>query len=452
MIIDNKMQIERSVLNTLLSYEGQYDIVSDILLLDDFLAAPHQIIYQAIIDLAEQNKLYDHFLVTELLSDRGELVDSQCSEHYFNDLSAVSTLTPNALLSYAQSIAATSLRRRLKNILNQGVHSLEDGENKTDDVNNDVMTAISNLEQVEGKKESYSMEDMLEGLVQRMQSANDGAATYIETGFPELDNYMQVNAGDLVIIAARPSMGKTLLAVNMQTHLAKFREGHSVFFSLEMTEARITDRFTAAESSVLISKVKNAKGFSEDEWARVMRFMSEKKNMRFRTIEKSNITLSQIRMHLNKIKRQHGKIGSIAIDYLQIMGGLDGQDYIRRIGDVTRTLKAMGKEFDCPVFLLSQLNRAVEQRPNKRPMLSDLRDSGTIEQDADIVLMIYRDDYYKEKNGEKDLDNIAEIIVAKNRNGETGTARLLFEGHMGRFSNHMPMMNDADEIPEYGKR
>ena len=233
-------------------------------------------------------------------------------------------------------------------------------------------------------------------------------------------------------------MGKTLITVNMQSHLAKFKEGMSVFFSLEMTEARVTERLTAAESSVLISKIKNAKTMNEDEWARVMRFMSEQKDMRFQTIEKSNITLSQIRTHLNKIKREKGRINSIAVDYLQIMGGLDGQDYVRRIGDVTRTLKEMGKEFGCPVFLISQLNRSVEQRPNKRPMLSDLRDSGTIEQDADIVLMLYRDDYYKAKDGKTDFDNIAEVIVAKNRNGETGTARLLFEGQYGRFANLIP--------------
>lgn len=445
MIITNGIQAEKSVIGNLIGFGGDFDVTSDLLVVDDFQAVRHQYIYQAVVDLAAENKPYDLVMVSDLMTERGQIADDKCPEGYFAQLLDMPTASARSLRSHAELIKTSSLRRRSVNVLKQGLQSLEDAESKTDEVNNKILSALANLEQVADEKESYSMDEMLRLQVERMQAARDGAATYIDTGFPELDNYMQMNAGDLVVIAARPSMGKTLIAVNMQSHLAKFKEGMSVFFSLEMVEARVTERLTAAESGVLISKIKNSKTMSEDEWARVMRFMSEQKDMRFQTIEKSNITLSQIRTHLNKIKREKGKISSIAIDYLQIMGGLDGNDYIRRIGDVTRTLKAMGKEFDCPVFLISQLNRSVEQRPNKRPMLSDLRDSGTIEQDADIVLMLYRDDYYKAKDGKTDFDNIAEVIVTKNRNGETGTARLLFEGQYGRFANLIPAYGEQHE-------
>lgn len=437
MIITNNLNAERSVLSTIMMYEDKYDVISGMIGKDDFESTAHQAIYAAITELAEQNQPHDLLMVSDLLESRAGNIDFSHMNKRLAEAAAAPAAMPKSLIAHAELIRASALRRKSLQAAKRAIEQLENNES-TDEVNNTLVSELSNLEQKEGVKESYDMDDMLEGLIERMQAANDGAMTYIDTGFPELDNYMQMGAGDLVVVAARPSMGKTLIAVNIQTHLAKFREGTSVFFSLEMTEARVSERLAAAESGVLISKIKNAKAMSEDEWARVMRFVSDKRGMRFQVIEKSSINLSQIRTHLNKIKREKGRISSIAIDYLQIMGGLDGQDYVRRIGDVTRTLKAMGKEFNCPVFLISQLNRSVEQRPNKRPMLSDLRDSGTIEQDADIVLMLYREDYYKAKDGKTDFDNIAEVIVAKNRNGETGTARLLFEGQYGRFSNLIP--------------
>ena len=437
MIINNNLNAERSVLSTLMDYGDNYDLISRMISKDDFESMAHQVIYAAITELAENNQPHDLLMISDLLEGRSSNTDFSYMDKRLAEVGAAPTAMPKSLIAHAELIRASALRRKSVQVAKRAIEQLENNE-PTDEVNNTLVSELSNLEQKEDVKESYSMDEMLRLQVERMQAARDGAATYIDTGFPELDTYMQMGAGDLVVVAARPSMGKTLITVNMQSHLAKFKEGMSVFFSLEMTEARVTERLTAAESSVLISKIKNAKTMNEDEWARVMRFMSEQKDMRFQTIEKSNITLSQIRTHLNKIKREKGKISSIAVDYLQIMGGLDGQDYVRRIGDVTRTLKEMGKEFGCPVFLISQLNRSVEQRPNKRPMLSDLRDSGTIEQDADIVLMLYRDDYYKAKDGKTDFDNIAEVIVTKNRNGETGTARLLFEGQYGRFANLIP--------------
>ena len=154
-----------------------------------------------------------------------------------------------------------------------------------------------------------------------------------------------------------------------------------------------------------------------------------------------------MRTTLNKIRNQHGEIGVIMIDYLQIVGEIDGKDRVNALGEVTRHLKAFGKEFNCPVILLSQLNRSLESRPNKRPIMSDLRESGAIEQEADVIMFLYRDEVYNEKSKDR---GIAEVIIAKNRQGQVGTVRLGFEGRYSRFTNYSPMMRDFEAIPEFG--
>jgi len=441
------MQAERSVLATLLNFDGDFDVVSDIIAVDDFEAGRHQLIYQAITDRAESNEIHDFVMVSDLLHEQGQMAHDKCPEDYFFSLYDVPTVPPHSLRSHAELIKARSGRRRSVNIFKQGIKSLESGGNNTDDVNNDVMSAISNLEQKEDVQEVFTVDDLIRDQVERMTLARSGGSPHIDVGFPELGNMMRLKAGNLAVIAARPSLGKSLLCVNIQTHLAKYTDGVSVFFSVEMEESDVWDRLTAAETGIPINDVADFT-MNEDQMAKHQRFISDSKGLRFRIIRKAGITVSQIRTHLNRLKREHGKIGSIGVDYLGIMGGIDGDDAVKKIGVVARSLKEFGSEFDCPVFLLSQLNRSVEKRPNRRPVLSDLRDSGNIEEVADIVLMLYRDDYYKEKDGNNDLDGMADILVAKNRNGKTGVVRLGFEGQYGRFANLMPHYS-GDEIPPY---
>jgi len=289
-------------------------------------------------------------------------------------------------------------------------------------------------------------------MIERIAAAKDGINNFIASGFPELDNLMMIDAGNLVIVAARPSMGKTALVMNWLTHIAKYREGEAVFFSVEMPSDQVIDRLASAEASIDLTSIRKG-NLSVDEWARMQRFISDQESMPLTIVDKKDITIAEIRTYLNKIKRETGgKLSAIGIDYLQIMGGLDGQYKIDNISTITRTLKALGHEFGCPVFLLSQLSREVEKRPNKRPIMSDLRDSGTIEQDADIIAMVYRNDYYeqKDKGGSGKLDGMGDIIIIKNRNGPTGTVRLGFEGKYARFTNHMPAIHELDEIPDYG--
>lgn len=449
MIITNNLSAERSVLSTLMTYEDNYDVISNMITKDDFESSAHQVIYAAITELAEQNQPHDLLMVSDLLESRAGNNDISHTYKRLSEAAAAPTAMPRSLIAHAELIRASALRRRSLQAAKRAIQSLEDNE-PVDDVNNTLVSELSNLEQKDDVQEVFTIDDMMKSLVERMQSANDGVKPYIDTGFPELDNLMRVNEGNLVVIAARPSMGKSLLVMNIQAHLSKYREGVSVFFSIEMEQSNLMDRLTASETGIPIDNITESK-LNEDQQAAFQRFATDQPNMRLEIVRKSGINLSQIRTHLNKMKREHGKIGSIGIDYLQIMGGIDGDDSVKRIGIVTRTLKALGSEFGCPVFLLSQLNRSVESRPNKRPILSDLRDSGTIEQDADIVLFPYREDYYKQKDGDSDLDGMADIIIAKNRNAKTGVARLVFEGHLGRFTNLMPSYH-GDSIPNYGEQ
>lgn len=446
------IQVEQCVLNQLLGRDGAFDMVSDVVIADDFDALRHQIIYQAVSDLAMNGKPYDQVMVMDLLEERNQLNEDCCPPGYFAQMSLVPSITSSSLRNHAQLVKSRSIRRQSIAQLMYGVQKLEEGNNQTIDVNNEVMRAISNLEIGSTANDHSRVGSLMGGMIERIAAAKDGIHNFIASGFPELDNLMMVDAGNLVIVAARPSMGKTALVMNWLTHIAKYQEGEAVFFSVEMPSDQVIDRLASAETSIDLTSIRKG-DLSVDEWARMQRFISDQESMPLTIVDKKDITIAEIRTYLNKIKRETGgKLSAIGIDYLQIMGGLDGQYKIDNISTITRTLKALGHEFECPVFLLSQLSREVEKRPNKRPIMSDLRDSGTIEQDADIIAMVYRNDYYeqKDKGGSGKLDGMGDIIIIKNRNGPTGTVRLGFEGQYARFTNHMPAMHEFDAIPDYG--
>ncbi|WP_379544137.1 replicative DNA helicase [Psychrobacter sp. R86515] len=445
------IQSEQSVLNQLLGRDAVFDIVSDVIIAHDFKAVRHQVIYQAISDLAMSDKPYDVVMVADLLTERGQLNETCCPESYFAVLGMLPGIMFSSLRSHAQLIKGRSLRRQSIAQLRFGIQKLEDGDRQTIDINNEVMSAIGNLESSDIVSDQARVGEMMGSMIERIAAAKDGVTNFIHTGFPELDYLMMIEPGNLVIVAARPSMGKTAKVMNWLSYIAKYREGEAVFFSVEMVATQVMDRLASAEADINLTSIRKG-DLSADEWGRLQRFISEQDNMRLTVVEKKELTISDIRTRLNKIKREtSGKISAIGIDYLQIMGGLDGQYKIDNIGVVTRTLKTLGQEFDCPIFLLSQLSREVEKRPNKRPIMSDLRDSGTLEQDADIILMIYRNDYYeqKDKGGSAKLDGMADIILIKNRNGPTGTIRLAFEGKYSRFVNEKPITNNLDVIPNY---
>lgn len=442
--------LEKSIIATLFTVDGSLDHVINILEAEDFHAGRHQELYRIIKKLNSEGSPYDSVLVTEYL-ETNDLLKKVGGHDHLNSIMASEAGLFN-FTHYAERIKNLSRHRALSSAIDKARVTASSNDSKVEDKINDIVNSLSKLEQTgDDVQRVFTVDSLVSGLIDRIASAKDGIKNHVETGFPELDNKMRASAGDLVIIAARPSMGKSLLVMNMQAHLSKFSEGASVFISLEMSEDKLMDRLAASEASIRLTAIKDG-ALSEDEYARLMQFASDRESMRLEIVRDTDATISRIRSDVIKAKKRHGKVSSIGVDYLQFMPGLDGHDKVDRIGEVTKALKKMAVEFECPVFLLSQLNRSVEQRPNKRPVNSDLRDSGNIEQDADQIIFIYREDYYKQKDGDKDLDGMADIIISKNRNGETGVVRLAFEGHMGRFSNSMPYHDSMNDIPSYGEQ
>lgn len=456
----SSVNTEQAVLATLMSNDGSFDIISGKLTTHDFVSSKHQLIFKAIADLANSNSPYEIDAVYDWLGRNELLGNHGVSEQYL--IQMIQEMPPSMfnLEFYAGLIRSKSDRRKAIDIHKQAIEMLESADDDTADVTNEAMDKLTSI--LTGSQEpNYKMlGDLMGELVEEMHKRQTQGNPFIKTGFGTLDNKMMMNNGDLVVLAARPSMGKTALAVNMLMGIAKQYEGTAVFFSLEMRDLQVMERIAAAECDIALSDIRGGTA-TEDDWARYQAFVGNHQDLSLATVEKAQMTVGQIRTELNRISRERrhhhdGKISVIAIDYLQIMGGID-EDKVNKIGMVTRTLKALGKEYDCPVILLSQLSRGVEQRPNKRPISSDLRDSGTIEQDADIVAMIYRDDYYKSKEADdkghikQQPDGLAEIILTKNRNGATGSVVMGFEGHYSRFVESMPevVINDDDYyIPE----
>jgi replicative DNA helicase len=260
------------------------------------------------------------------------------------------------------------------------------------------------------------------------------AITGLATGFADLDQRTSgFQKADLIILAARPSMGKTALAINIAEHAVLNQNKPVVVFSMEMPADQIVIRMLSSIGRIDQTRIRNGK-LEEDDWPRLSTAVGKLKSRPLFIDDTPALTPTEIRSRLRRIAREHGEIALVMVDYLQLMqvGGNKNDGRTAEISEISRSLKSIAKEFSCPVVALSQLSRAVEQRPNKRPVNSDLRESGAIEQDADLILFIYRDEYYNEESPDK---GVAEIIIGKQRNGPIGTMRLAFRGQHTRFDN-----------------
>ena len=264
---------------------------------------------------------------------------------------------------------------------------------------------------------------------------NPNDITGVPTGFIDLDRMTAgLQAGDLVVLAARPSMGKTAFAINIAEHVALEAGLPVAVFSMEMGAAQLAVRIVGSIGRIDQSHLRTGR-LTDEEWPRLTEAIERLRTVSLHIDETPGLTPSELRASARRLARQQGKLGLIVVDYLQLMTGSvsEGENRATELGEISRGLKALAKELQCPVLALSQLNRSVEQRTDKRPMMSDLRESGAIEQDADIIMFIYRDDYYnKEKSPEP---GVAEIIIGKQRNGPTGTVKLTFVKPLTRFEN-----------------
>lgn len=432
------IDLEKSVLSSLLSIDDIIATTGVELCEQDFYAGRHQVILRAILALHSQDQSYDVVMVNEYLQSHDLLDDS---ETILGDLIQNSPATMFSFGHYVERLQALRQRRTVKQALQQ---ALEQVDNMEVDIDEHLNKTLEELHVSNMPKQDYAFTaDLCVDFFNQFHAKVKGEIEpFIDTGFAELDNKLMLNNGDLCVIAGRPSMGKSTLAQNILTYITHTTGNTGVFFSLEMPKNMVMERLVSAIGGVSLSTLKSggknhADGQpTESEFVGITNAISTLKNLPLVIDDTSGITVSQIRAKLNKIRHKQGKIGVVVVDYIGLMGGI-GKDVVNDIGMITTQLKAIAKDFDCPVVALSQLNRGLENRPDKRPRMSDLRDSGKVEQDADQVIGVYRGEYYANGDSKEreNLRGLAEAIILKNRNGIVGTAHLGFQGEFSRFVN-----------------
>jgi replicative DNA helicase len=440
----HNIDAEQAVIGAIFLEPQALSSASEILLPEDFYRAAHQKIFDVILYLSEKGEPIDLVTVTSELQDR-KLLEEVGGVSYLSDL-ANSVPTAANIEYYCKIVEEKSILRRLirtaTDITKQGFT----GEEAVDDVLNE---AEKNILEVSRRKRTGAFKAIKDVLVEaydniELLNNRDGDITGIPTGFANLD---QMTAGfqrnDLIIVAARPSVGKTAFALNIAQNVATKADENVAIFSLEMGAEQLVMRMLCAEGNIDAQRLRTGRLEPQD-WQKLTMAMGSLSNAGIYIDDTPGIRVSELRAKCRRLKQEHG-LGMILIDYLQLIVGSSrsGENRQQEVSEISRSLKALARELEVPVIALSQLSRGVESRQDKRPMMSDIRESGSIEQDADIVAFLYRDDYYDKESENK---NIIEIIIAKQRNGPVGTCELAFVKEYNKFVN-LEMRRDENEIP-----
>ena len=435
------IEAEQSVLGGLLLDNGAWDRAADVVTEADFYRFEHKIIFGAIGALIGASKPADVITVYEHLQMAGKAEDSGGLAY----LNALAQSVPSAanMRRYAEIVRERAILRKL---------IAASDEIATNAFNPQGRAVTQILDEAEGKifkigeegnrnKQGFQSMDVLAvQLIDRVtELAENGAedVTGVRTGFYDLDkNTAGLQPGDLIILAARPSMGKTAFALNIAENVSVAEGLPVVVFSMEMGASQLALRMVGSQGRIDQQHLRTGR-LDNDEWGRLTEAVERLSKSSVFIDETPALTGPELRARARRQARQCGRLGLIVIDYLQLMSGSgsDNENRATEIGEISRGLKALAKELNCPVIALSQLNRSVETRPDKRPMMSDLRESGAIEQDADIIMFIYRDEYYNKETKEP---GVAEIIIAKQRNGPVGTTKLAFLRQWTKFENLAP--------------
>ncbi len=434
----HSIEAESSVLGGLLLDNGAWDRVGDLLVDGDFYRHEHQLVYSAIGALINASKPADVITVFEHLQSQGHS-DSVGGLGYLNSLAQYVPSASN-IRRYAEIVRERAILRKLVSASDEIATQAFNPKGKpVDKILDEAEQKIFNIgEEGSRMKQGFqSMDSLVVQLLDRVQEMADNPndITGVPTGFHDLDRMTSgLQPGDLVVLAARPSMGKTAFAINIAEHVA-LNEGLPVaVFSMEMGASQLAVRIVGSIGRVDQGHLRTGK-LTDEEWPRLTEAIERLRTVSLHIDETPGLTPSELRANSRRLARQCGKLGLIVVDYLQLMSGSsssDGDNRATELGEISRGLKMLAKELQCPVIALSQLNRGVEQRTDKRPMMSDLRESGAIEQDADIIMFIYRDDYY---NKDSKDPGVAEIIIGKQRNGPTGTVKLAFLKPLTRFES-----------------
>ena len=435
----HSLEAEQSVIGGLLLDNERWDTVSERVLASDFYSRPHRLIFEAVKEILEESQPLDLITLSEHLELREQL-DDVGGFAYLADL-AKNTPSAANINAYADIVAERALVRNLIGVANEIADAGYDPQGRSSedllDLAESKVFAIAE-ERTSENEGPQSVDKILESTLERIEllykTPHDGV-TGVNTGFSDLNKKTAgLQGSDLVIVAARPSMGKTTFAMNLCENAAMDQDKPVLIFSLEMPADQIMMRMLASLSRVDQTKIRTGQ-LDDEDWARIsstMGVLMEKKNMFID--DSSALTPTEIRSRARRVAREHGGLSMIMVDYLQLMRVPALSDNrTLEIAEISRSLKALAKELNVPVVALSQLNRSLEQRADKRPVNSDLRESGSIEQDADLIMFIYRDEVY---NPESSLKGIAEIIIGKQRNGPIGSVRLTFQGQFSRFDNY----------------
>ena len=431
-------EAESSVLGGLLLDNSSWDRVSDLLTESDFYRFEHRLVFGAIGALVNSAKPADVITVFEHLQNQGK-AEEIGGLAYLNSLAQYVPSSGN-IRRYAEIVRERGILRKLVSASDEiSTSAFNPRGRPVATILDEAEQKIFNLgeEGARTKQGFQAMETLVVKLMDRVQEMADNPndVTGVPSGFYDLDRLTAgFQAGDLIVLAARPSMGKTALAINIAEHVA-LNEGLPVaVFSMEMGAAQLAVRVVGSIGRIDQSHLRTGK-LTDDEWPRLTEAIEKLRSIPFHIDESAGLSSGELRASSRRLARQCGKLGLIVVDYLQLMSGSsnDGENRATELGEISRGLKMLAKELQCPVIALSQLNRSVETRPDKRPMMSDLRESGAIEQDADIVMFIYRDEYYTKEACKE--PGVAEIIIAKQRNGPTGMIKLAFLKPITKFES-----------------
>jgi len=434
----HSLEAEQAVLGGLMLDEQAWDRVSDRVKEEDFYRRDHRLIFQAIVLLVNESNPRDALTVAETLTRLGEL-DNAGGIAYLGEL-VRNTSSATNIAAYGDIVRERSVLRQLIRISNEVSDTAfqPQGATAQDILDQAERKIFAIAEQQQKGGGPQALRPLLQKALERIDKLfqSDEAITGLSTGFVDLDDRTSgLQNGDLVIVAARPSMGKTTFAMNLVEN-AMMRSGKPVLvFSMEMPAEQLVMRMLSSLGRIDQGRVRSGK-LEEEDWPRLTSTMTLLAEQKLLIDDSASLSPNDVRTRARRVAREQGGLGLIMVDYLQLMRvpGLES-NRVNEISEISRSLKALAKEMECPVIALSQLNRSLEQRPNKRPVMSDLRESGAIEQDADVIMFIYRDEVYNPESPDK---GTAEIIIGKQRNGPIGALRLAFHGKYTRFEDLAP--------------
>jgi replicative DNA helicase len=443
----HSIEAEQAVIGGLLLEEKAWDEVADKLREEDFYAKEHKVIFHAIVSLAQENKPIDVITLTEKLKELPNLKDSDLLGY----LATLAKDTPTAahISAYAEIVREQSILRQLISVGTEITESSLKNEGKDSKTLLDIAEQkIFNIAEQDPRMRLgfSSIKNLLTDVMKRIEtlSESDDPVTGVPTGFKEFDEKTSgLQKGDLIIVAGRPSMGKTSFAMNIAEYATFQRKSKVAVFSMEMPGNQLAMRMLSSMGRINQQNVRTGK-LADEDWPRLTSALSLLSESKLFIDDDAYLTPSDIRARARRLKRTEHELDLIIVDYIQLMQSTGvAENRATELSNITRQLKALAKELDVPVIVLSQLNRSLEQRTDKRPIMSDLRDSGAIEQDADLIAFIYRDEVYNEDSPNK---GTAEIIVAKQRNGPIFKTMLSFHGEHVRFDNYTPDIYTPEDV------